>query len=138
MLNGNGITIILDDTTQDLIDEPISYRDILVLVNELKSAGAEAISVNGKRVINTTEIRYISSTKIVINGEYITSPYTIKAIGNIDNLTSSMKFKGGIVEELETRGIVTTIESSKELIIDKYDGVIQYKYAEVVEDEQSN
>lgn len=130
-VKGKGIIMKIDDTVESVFGEPVSYEELLKIVNELKAAGAEAISVNGHRVINTTEIRYISSTTIVINNEYITSPYEIRAIGNIDNLESAMKFKGGVVENLKKEGIEVSIDTSNEVKINKYDGIIKNEYAQV-------
>ncbi len=43
--------------------------DLLQLVNELKLAGAEAISINNERVVSTTEIANVGSQFILINGK---------------------------------------------------------------------
>jgi len=132
-VEGKGIILYLDDTVEELTGEPISDTELLKVVNELKSAGAEAISINGQRMLSNSEIRIINSREMVINGESIASPYEIKAIGNPENLESALKIKRGILEELASDGIRTQIQVSEEIIINKYNGVIQFKYATIVE-----
>lgn len=132
-VEGKGIILHLDDTSKDFVGEPISDIELLRVVNELRAAGAEAISINGQRILTNSEIRIINSREMVINGESIVSPYTVKAIGNPENLESALKIKRGILEELRTFGIAAGIEVSDEITINKYNGVIQFKYATIAE-----
>lgn len=60
-------------------------RDIRAVVNELWSAGAEAIAVNGIRLTATTAIRFAGES-ILVDFQTISSPYTIDAIGDRDSL----------------------------------------------------
>ena len=75
------------DITKDLVD----------LVNELKNAGAEAISVNDIRFTNTSSIE-MEKNNIMIDTQRITRPYIIKAIGNSDTMNSSLIRPGGTIE----------------------------------------
>lgn len=54
---------------------------LLSLVNKMKDAGAEAISINGQRIITTTEIS-LAGNNVNINTVPTAPPYVIKAIGN--------------------------------------------------------
>ena len=132
-VKGNGIILTLDDTDTAIVSEPISDTELLKVVNELKAAGAEAISINEQRIITTSEIRAINLREMVVNSESIVSPYTIKAIGNPETLGSSLKIKSGMVDTLRQYGIVTDIQVLDEVNIPKYNGVIQFEYAEVVQ-----
>lgn len=97
-VQGNGITIKMEDPrgTEVLPVEP--YRDLLTLVNELLLAGAEAISINGQRIVAMSDIASISGEIIKINGERTTDPFEIKAIGDTDRLVSALKIKGGYID----------------------------------------
>lgn len=66
------------------------YDDLLKLINELNSAGAEAISINDERIVAMSDLFPVSSF-ILINGERTTSPYEIKAIG--DTVRNAKCFK---------------------------------------------
>lgn len=113
---------ILDNINNYLIHD----KDLLMLVNELKNAGAEAISINGERIINTTSIT-CDGNVILINGNKISSPFEIKAIGSQEALLGALQRPGGYLEqELEDYGLVMSIEKQDNIIIYKYSGIINY------------
>ena len=104
----------------------IHDTDLLTLVNELKNAGAEAISINDERIINTTSIT-CDGNVILVNGNKISSPFIIKAIGSQEALLGAIQRPGGFLEELERYGLVSGIEQKNEILIYKYNGIIDYK-----------
>lgn len=126
---GEGIVITLSDSLYRDID---SY-DLITLVNELKLAGAEAISINDNRVVTTTDIVDIAYKYIMINGRRISGPYVIKAIGNNKYLESGITLKNGYKDEMEANGINIEYETSNEISINAYDGNIEMQYSTVVE-----
>ena len=68
-----------------LNQKTVSASNLLIIVNALKLAGAEAISINDQRIINMSDIVDIGSVDasfIKVNGQRILSPYVIKAIGD--------------------------------------------------------
>ena len=136
-VEGEGIIITLTEKTEDELDkdedEEITYiytDDLVYIINSLKDSGAEAISINGKRIVNTTDIANVGKT-VKINGEYLrTHTYEIKAIGNSAYLESAIAGKGGYAEQLDISGIKTNIEKSNKVRIPKYDGDFDFKYME--------
>lgn len=126
---GEGIVITLSDSTYKDIE---SY-DLINLVNELKLAGAEAISINDNRVVTTTDIVDIQYKYIMINGRRISGPYVIKAIGDKKYLESGITLKNGYKDEMEANGKNIDYETSNEIIINAYDGNIEMQYSTVVE-----
>ena len=80
-VEGEGIEVILRETDNEEISK-INADDLLVIVNALKLAGAEAISINDERIINMSDIVTINDTFVKVNGQRILAPYIIKAIGN--------------------------------------------------------
>lgn len=89
-VEGPGIEIVLDDGSIDKNVNPIiHYYDMANIINDLKAAGAEAISVNGQRIINSTYID-CSGNYLLINGIQIAAPFYIDAIGNKEVLQSYM------------------------------------------------
>ncbi len=124
-VKGPGITITLSDG-----DSRITYNDILYLVNELKHAGAEAISINDKRIVSVSDIVNIQNKFIFVNTERIISPYVVKAIGDSKYLESAINVKGGLKDELEADGKSISYEVSSEVFINKYDGVLEINYGE--------
>ena len=128
-VEGEGIEVILRETQNSEIGQ-INANDLLVIVNELKLAGAEAISINDERIINMSDIFTINNTFIRVNGQRILTPYIIKAIGNQTYLESGLLGNGGYVDELKKIGHDVTIEKVNNLKILKYNEDIKIKYME--------
>ena len=84
-LQGEGIIIRLEDGDEGpnttLRDSVVHDSDLKAIVNDLCTAGAEAISINGQRVVSTTAITCIGNV-IKINDEKIGNPFEIRAIGS--------------------------------------------------------
>ena len=78
-VEGEGIEVIIKETGNEEIGS-INADDLLAIVNALKLAGAEAISINDERIINMSDIFTINNSFIKVNGQRIISPYIIKAI----------------------------------------------------------
>lgn len=123
-VQGEGIEITLTDTEEN----KLSADNLLTIVNDLKLAGAEAISINNERVINMTDIVDIGNTFIKVNGQRISSPYVIKAIGNQTYLESGVSGNGGSVDKLQKDGYDAKIEKNKKIKILKYNDEINTKY----------
>ena len=126
-VEGPGIEVILRETDNEEISK-INADDLLVIVNSLKMAGAEAISINDQRIINMSDIVDINETFIKINGQRILAPYIIKAIGNSSYLETALTGNGGHVDEMKKIGQDVSIEKMNKVKILKYDGDIKTKY----------
>lgn len=100
--------------------------DILSVINELKNAGAEAISINDQRIVTTTAISCRGNT-IDINGEKVGAPFVIKAIG-LPEYLSALSRPGGYMEALEEAGVNVKLEKSNSITIPKYSGIIKFEY----------
>jgi uncharacterized protein YlxW (UPF0749 family) len=105
----------------------------LKVVNELKAAGAEALSINGQRIISTSEIRCAGPT-VSVNNVRSAPPYVIQAIGNPQTLDASLKMRGGVVETLKFWGIQVQTAIEKNLVIPGYNGTFAFDYAKPVEE----
>lgn len=86
--------------------------DLLQVVNELRSAKAEAIAINGIRVTGFTPIRCVGPT-IYVNYEPKPAPFVVEAIGNPEELKSALSMPGGILENLknQTLGVRVVAET---------------------------
>lgn len=91
-----------EDVTIDVMDKIVHDVDITILLNDLKSAGAEAIDVNGKRIINISEV-VCAGPLLQINGEGVPAPFVIRAIGNKDDLYSAVNDEGTYAYELKNQ-----------------------------------
>lgn len=138
-VEGPGITVVVDDLKfSEKVNYPlISYSMLLELLNELNAAGAEAVSINDQRIISTSEIRQIGGIHININTVSFAPPFLFKAIGDPKTLEAALRLREGIVERLENSGVAVTITQEQLIKIQKYNGVIQRKYAKVVNEGES-
>ena len=136
-VTGSGVVITVADSdidsntvlnTSDLL---VHDKDILKIVNELKNAGAESISINEQRVVLTTPI-ICGGNIININGERIGSPFEIKAIGSPEAL-ANLSRPGGYLSNLEDRGIKVSLKKMDNITIPKYSGVLNFKYVTSVD-----
>lgn len=129
-LEGKGIIITIREDNVE--NDRITYEDLLIIINALKGAGAEAISINEHRIITTSYIFDIGiddNTYTKVNGERILPPYTIKAIGNQTYLESALFGSGGYIDELKKYGFDVEIERYNNIVVEEYnDGVIKSKY----------
>ncbi|MGI6643646.1 MAG: DUF881 domain-containing protein [Bacillota bacterium] len=103
--------------------------DVAEVVNELFGAGAEAVSVNGQRLISTSEIRCAGNV-IMINGARIAPPIIVLAIGDPETLMGGLKFPGGVVDSLSLWGIEVKVKAADEVIVPAYNGSLVFRYAQ--------
>lgn len=88
-LSGPGLTITLSDAPAEVINsttQPIGLlvvhqQDIQAVVNAMWKGGAEAVTLQGKRVVTTTGIK-CEGNAVLIQGRAYPQPYTVSAIGN--------------------------------------------------------
>lgn len=143
-VEGSGITIILKDGTSASGTGAVVYDEsmgivhdsyVLMFLNELRAAGAEALSINDERILATSEIRCAGPT-ISINNTKKAAPFEIKAIGEPDTLENALKMPGGAIDQMKFYGIDVTVKRSNKLTIKKYTGSSTYKYASPVKEEE--
>lgn len=126
-VKGDGVIVTITDRDDT---EKIVANDLIGLVNELKLAGAEAISINDQRIVNMSDIVDINGTFIKVNGKRILAPYIIKAIGNQSYLESALIGNGGHVDDMRKLGQDVSITKSNKITILKYNDEINTKYIE--------
>lgn len=129
---GPGITVTLSDAKKTDPNMPAEYfiihdSDMRSLVNELLAAGAEAISINGERVVSTTAIRCVGPV-VIVNNARSGAPFVIKAIGDSATLENALNMTGGIISELKNWNIGVTIQKSNRIDIKAYSGSVTFKY----------
>ena len=111
-VKGQGVSITLNDGKSDLnLFNPenllVHAENVLLVVNELKNAGAEAISINGERIVNS-------------------------AIGAQTRLTTLDRAGGTLEVKFRALGKTAEFKKISNVQIPKYTGVYSYKYAKNV------
>lgn len=133
-VSGSGVIIKLDDNRnvkqEEIIGDINTYLvhedDLLQIVNELFNAGADAISINDKRVISTTSI-LCDGNIIRVNGEIVGVPITIKAIGYPEAFYD-LDRPYGYLDIMRQGGAIASLEKSDNIKISKYEGAYNYQY----------
>lgn len=140
-VEGPGIVIKLSDSERELYEgeDPnnlvVHDGDVLTIVNDLKVAGAEAISINGQRIINTSEIKCTGPT-ITINNYTYGQPFIFKAIGNPETLDAAIKAPGTYAWDLkEIYGLKVESYISDKVKISRYQGDMALRYIKPMEGE---
>lgn len=133
-VTGQGLIINLDENREINSEEVININgylvheeDLLYIVNELFNAGADAVSINDQRVVNTTSI-LCDGNIIRINGKMVGVPVTIKAIGYPERLDYALTRPGGYLDVMANDGVKVSVEKSENISIPKFDGVYSYDY----------
>lgn len=129
-VKGAGITIVLDDAMVKQPEYDVGWQiihdnDIKTILNDLKSAGAQAIMINGERIVPMSELLCAGPT-IKINDNRYSVPYVIKAIGNPDLLYEAISTSSRIAEMTEFK-IRVEITKSKEMTLSKFSGADKLK-----------
>ena len=123
-VRGPGVVVTLDDSLSDWdgSGDPNDYiiheEDLRAVVNALWAGGAEAMAINGQRVLSTSAIVCVGTT-LRLNGAYYTPPYDIAVIGEPDAL----------VEELQTDAAVRQFLSA----VDEFDLGLDLETDDVLE-----
>lgn len=126
-VTGEGIIITLEDNESKNIER----FDLISLVNELKLAGAEAISINNERIVTNTDIALINNRIILVNGRRISGPYIVKAIGDKKYLESAITIKGGYLDEIKANEKTINYIIDENIVINQYQGEMKLEYINV-------
>ena len=109
----------------------IETGDLLLVINALNNAGAEAISINDKRIIFNSEI--LNDGDIVqLDGIMLEKPYTIKAIGS-SALYGAITMPESYIDKLKKSDFKVNIQQKDDIIIKKYEGIYNFNFAKNIE-----
>ena len=137
-LEGPGVIITIDDGKRQNILGEIQYRvsisagEALELINDLKSSGAKAISINGIRLITTSAI-CPNSFNLSVDNITILPPYEMIVIGNPQILEAGAKIRGGVVERVQAWwGIQVNIKQFDNVKVPAYKEAFKFNYAKPI------
>ena len=136
-LTGPGVEIVIKDSAKALGkgEDPniaiVHNDDLLRLVNELRTAGAEAVSLNDQRMVEQSEIT-CAGTTILVNKSRIAPPFVVRAIGDAGTMVAALLMRGGIVEYLQFYGIQVNISKKSEVLVPAFSGSTLHKFAKPV------
>ena len=109
---GPGIVIRLADP-QGVLDASV----ILDTVQELRDAGAEAIDINGRRIVVNTWFADGRAGGVSISGVVVNAPYVITAIGEGDTMAAALRIPGGVADAVNAAGGRFSAQTSTDMTI---------------------
>ena len=135
-VTGQGVEIIMDDHYDGMRENPggdpnqyiIHYDDLLSVISDLKSAGAEAVSINDQRFVGTTELRCVGNV-ILVNTTRIAPPFIIQAIGNPTILWDTVAH--GRYGYLQMNRFPVSMTVGDALVLPAYKGEMQFIHAQL-------
>jgi uncharacterized protein YlxW (UPF0749 family) len=120
---GPGVELVVVDPEQS-----VSAIRLLGAIEELRNAGAEAIQVNGVRVVASTYV-LDGEAGPEIDGTPLESPYVVRAIGEAETLATAMGIPGGVIDSFATDGLSATVTPRLEVVVDALRAPTEPQYA---------
>ncbi|MEU0471662.1 DUF881 domain-containing protein [Streptomyces olivaceus] len=121
---GPGITVTIEDAKG-----AVEADMLLDAIQELRAAGAEAIQVNGVRVVAGTYLAD-SDKSVSVDGNKINAPYRFQVIGKPQDLEPALNIPGGVVQTLEKEQATVTVEQSSKIVVDALRAAERPDYAQ--------
>ncbi len=136
---GPGVQVTLvDSTRRNAFNDPLSLAsivhdvDIAQVVNELKASGAEAIAVNGERIIGISSIRCVGPV-VHVNNVPAAPPFIIQAIGDPNAIFGGINLPNGVLDKLrQFDPNMGKVEKKNKLVLPAFAGGTQMRFAHEV------
>jgi uncharacterized protein YlxW (UPF0749 family) len=132
-LEGPGLLVTITESgaenkMEDGTSAVVHAEDLLKIVNELRSGGAEAVALNGHRLTETSEV-ITAGQHIMVNKQPIVAPYALIALGPADEMKNQLALRGGVVDYLQFYGIEVKAQPKKRLEVPALGEAKQYRFA---------
>lgn len=129
---GPGVSILVADR-----GSVITQTMLLDGIQELRDAGAEAIQVGTVRVVASTFVSTDEEGQVLLDGQVLGTPYTIKAIGDPHTLSGAMAIPGGFSDALRGAGATVTVVEADTVVVEALHEPIEHRYARPVPSTQA-
>lgn len=131
----NGLVEVSGAGVEVGIDGPIGVLDVQDLINELRNAGAEALTINSERVNLYSVIAATEGGVITVNGVELSRPYILQTIGDPETIETALLRSGGLIAALERNyeGLIVSVVRRGRMVLPVYRGAIEFVYASPVE-----
>ena len=144
-VHGPGVAVTLDDapasireTAGDQVGDAIVHQqDIQAVANALWAGGAEAMTIQGQRVVSTTGIKCVGNT-VILHGVPYSPPYRIEAIGDADRMRDSLQdspYIQGYLQAVEAYMLGWDVQDEEDIEAPAYEGSMEMRYARAAQPE---
>ena len=132
---GPGLEVTLNDSTMrespsgNLNDLVIHSQDVQAVANGLWAAGAEAVAVNGQRVVPTSAVLCVGNT-LLINGTVHSPPYKFSAIGSdLHDRFLANPLVSGLSEDAQRFHLGFSVENHDRITVPAFKGTTSVRFA---------
>lgn len=139
--SGPGVTVSLSDAPQEVIEESdldpnklvVHQQNIQAVANAMWRGGAEAITIQGQRIVSTTGIKCAGST-VQLQGVPYAPPYVITAVGDPAEILYSLE-RDASVRKYRDRASNPLIGVGFEMAVEEFvtapafEGLLDLSYA---------
>jgi uncharacterized protein YlxW (UPF0749 family) len=127
----NGVVEVSGPGVQVTLDSPATVLDLQDLLNELRNAGAEAIALNGQRIVASSVILPMADGSIAVDGVATRRPYVFVAIGDASTLEAALLRPGGLLAVFSNsrEGITVNVQQRDNLVAPAHAPVGAFQYA---------
>ena len=132
---GPGLVVTLDDSSErespsgNLNDIVIHSQDVQAVANGLWAAGAEALAVNGQRVVPTSAILCVGNT-LLINGTVHSPPFRFTAIGaGLHDAFTGDALVARFADDADRFKLGFKVEDKEHLTVPAYTGTSKVRFA---------
>lgn len=138
-VRGPGLEVTLDDAPEEVLASAgedvnnalVHQQDIQGVANALWQGGAEAMTIQGVRIISTTGIKCVGNT-VILNGVPYSPPYRIAAIGDPEQLQSALDanpYVQAYLDAVDIWQLVWEVEEKDEIVAPAYAAPVELQYA---------
>lgn len=133
-VRGPGLKVALNDSTLEeapsgnVNDLVIHSQDVQAVVNALWRSGAEAIAINGERLISTSAVLCVGNT-LLLNGTVHSPPYVASAVGAGKERFDSDPLVRRLRKEADLFGLRMTVSREDAMVLPGYAGSTALKFA---------
>jgi uncharacterized protein YlxW (UPF0749 family) len=139
-VHGPAIEVTLDDAPaavrqsvgeQDRREVIVHQQDIQAVANALWAGGAEAMTIQGQRVVSTTGIKCVGNT-VILHGIPYSPPYRVAAIGDPDTLKRSLLASGYVqayLQDVDIYELGWEVVEHDDIAMPPYEGTMEMRYA---------
>ena len=130
----NGAAVVSGPGVEVVLDGPLNALDLQDLVNELRNAGAEAISLNGMRLAVSCVFDRDQDGELRLSGQVVRRPYRLQAIGDAQTIEAALLRRGGLLSLLERSygGLSAQVVQRDQLVLDASRTSVALQYGELV------
>lgn len=133
-VRGSGLKVSLDDSildeapTGNVNDLVIHSQDVQAVVNALWRSGAEAVSINGQRLVSTSAVLCVGNT-LLLNGTVHSPPYVVSAVGAERDRFDGDPLMKRLRKDAELFGLRLSISRVSDLEVPAYRGSTAFSFA---------